>query len=304
MRAYVAARMEDQSDARQVRDALREFRVEVHAKWIDMPVKGDAATDDDRRAAQAMDLEDVTASDVLVLWKPRSTHRASTTGGHHVEVGYALALGKPVFVIGAGENVFHWHPAVRVCDSIHAACLAIARLTPEDFVPNPQAIDSYQRWTLKPAKYPDAGKGTGRSIAYAVTGLGGETGELIEKVNLYLKAEFQARNKLDHSDPTVVAEGVALGTVIDALMRAADACKKLEDVKREIREGRMKLPDMGPFPSASLDAVNKELGDVAWYNARLPNELGLKASTVLATNVDKLEKRIVKGTLHGKGDER
>lgn len=298
MRAYVAARMEDQSDARQVREALREFGIEVHAKWIDVPMKGDAATDEERIQAQAMDLADVVASDVLVLWKPRSVHRSPTTGGHHVEVGHALALGKPVFVIGAGENVFHWNPAVRVCETIREACASVARLSPEDFLPNPQAIDSYQRWTLKPAKYPDAGKRTGRSIAYAVAGLVGETGELVEKILGYLDAELAALG--GDGRP----ETVGLVQVTSALRKMAEACRPLEDLKREIRERRMNLPDMGPFPQGLLDAVNKELGDCAWYHARLPDELGLKSSTVLSTNVDKLEKRIVKGTLHGKGDER
>ena len=303
----MAARMENQREAREIRHALRQADVRVDAAWIDETPSTEKTTDEDRQRRLFMDLGDVTESDVLVLFKPSGLHRSSTTGGHHVEVGYALALGKPVFVIGSRENLFHWHPSVRECDSTEAAVGAILALGPEDFVPNPQSVDSYQKWTLKPAKYPDAGKGTGRAICYAVTGLGGETGELIEKISSYLKSEFDHLMKSrisDFGDKKVVDEISALGTIIDALARVSDACKKLEDLKREIREGRMNLPDMRAFPQELVSPVNKECGDVAWYQARLPNELGLKSSFILQTNVDKLEKRIVKGTLHGKGDER
>ena len=41
-------------------------------------------------------------------------------GGKHVETGMALVLGRPVFVIGRKENIFHWHPAVRVFADLDA----------------------------------------------------------------------------------------------------------------------------------------------------------------------------------------
>lgn len=297
MRAYVAARMENQRDASEIRDTLRRHDIEVVAKWIDeRPANRDDSIEDKRRRLH-MDLSDVADSDVLVLFKPQDTHR-STTGGHHVEFGWALALGKPAFLVGTRENLFHWHENVVECDTVDAAAQAILSMRPDDIKPNPRSIDSYQQWTLKPAKYPDAGKGTGRAIAYAITGLGGETGELIEKVLGYLRGEFIALGGDSGAD------AVGLGQIIGALSQVATACEKLEDLKREIREGRMKLPDMRPFPEDLLTPVKKELGDVAWYTARVPNELGMSCSEVLRANVEKLEGRIVKNTLHGRGDER
>jgi hypothetical protein len=38
----------------------------------------------------------------------------------------ALALGRPVFVIGRKENIFHWHPAVRVFADLDALMAHLA----------------------------------------------------------------------------------------------------------------------------------------------------------------------------------
>jgi hypothetical protein len=51
--------------------------------------------------------------DVLLLLKPVASHR-TTTGGHHVETGVALAMGMPVVLLGERENVFHHHDTVTV----------------------------------------------------------------------------------------------------------------------------------------------------------------------------------------------
>ena len=41
-------------------------------------------------------------------------HFRSGRGGRHVEFGLAIAWGKPVYLVGERENVFHWLPQVRV----------------------------------------------------------------------------------------------------------------------------------------------------------------------------------------------
>lgn len=47
-----------------------------------------------------------------------------------------------------------------------------------------------------------------------------------------------------------------------------------------------------------------ELGDVLWYIARIHDELGLSLYETAIDNVDKLNKRLDKGTIHGDGDDR
>jgi nucleoside 2-deoxyribosyltransferase len=71
----------------------------------------------------AADLHDIDQSDLLVAITAKAVNERGGSGGRHVETGYAIALGKPVVVVGEPENVFHrlgsactivptWHEAV------------------------------------------------------------------------------------------------------------------------------------------------------------------------------------------------
>lgn len=51
-------------------------------------------------------------------------------------------------------------------------------------------------------------------------------------------------------------------------------------------------------------AVVKELGDTLWYIAAISRYLGVPLSEVASINLDKLESRTQRGTMHGEGDER
>lgn len=55
------------------------------------------------------------------------------------------------------------------------------------------------------------------------------------------------------------------------------------------------------FPQEQLE---KEMGDVLWYVARILDECGIPFERMLAGNIDKLRKRKINGTLCGSGDER
>lgn len=48
----------------------------------------------------------------------------------------------------------------------------------------------------------------------------------------------------------------------------------------------------------------KELGDVLWYVNQIASEIGVPLQYVAQTNIDKLEGRVERGTLHGSGDNR
>lgn len=61
--------------------------------------------------ASVMDVEDVEKAD-LVLCVTGDRH---SRGGKHAEVGAALALGKPVLLLGPREMVHHYNPLVRTC---------------------------------------------------------------------------------------------------------------------------------------------------------------------------------------------
>ena len=75
----------------------------------------EVSTQEEVEAHAQMDLEDVEQADVVVLYTAGYVAEIGgldpvahnlTSGGRHVEVGYALAKGKPVIVIGPLENIF------------------------------------------------------------------------------------------------------------------------------------------------------------------------------------------------------
>lgn len=50
--------------------------------------------------------------------------------------------------------------------------------------------------------------------------------------------------------------------------------------------------------------IKKELGDQLWYIASMCDTLGLKMEDVASGNIEKLQGRRDRGTLHGSGDNR
>lgn len=62
--------------------------------------------------------------------------------------------------------------------------------------------------------------------------------------------------------------------------------------------------DNGIVTPQRKKALVKELGDVLWYLAAICNELNVTLETVAKTNLKKLQSRKIRGTLHGKGDNR
>lgn len=67
----------------------------------------------------------------------------------------------------------------------------------------------------------------------------------------------------------------------------------MELLKKQVRDGHL-----------DRENLKKELGDVAYYWARLCLAHGLRPSEVLACNVEKIESRRARGVLRGSGDNR
>ncbi|MBN2305763.1 MAG: nucleoside triphosphate pyrophosphohydrolase family protein [Anaerolineae bacterium] len=79
---------------------------------------------------------------------------------------------------------------------------------------------------------------------------------------------------------------------------AGEAGEVAEKVKKVLRDNG------GNFDAAAVAAIQKELGDVLWYVARLAAELGLDLEQVAADNLAKLASRKARGAISGSGDER
>lgn len=60
----------------------------------------------------------------------------------------------------------------------------------------------------------------------------------------------------------------------------------------------------GQFFAPDIQAIAMELGDVLWYAANLAHVLGYKLSDIAQLNIDKINSRMERGTLHGEGDNR
>ena len=98
MRAiYVAGPFSERHRLGQVRDELRFRSFAVTSRWLDPEWTKFKDAD-----TAVIDLEDLEAADMVLAF----TEQESTRGGMMVEIGYALASGKPVVVIGPRRNNF------------------------------------------------------------------------------------------------------------------------------------------------------------------------------------------------------
>ena len=92
------------------------------SSWIDGNHPGST-----RREQAENDLRDVRAAAAVVLWLPK----ASTSGGLWFEMGYAVAMGKPVIVVpcaGVPLPVFVAVRTVKVALTLESAARCLARV--------------------------------------------------------------------------------------------------------------------------------------------------------------------------------
>lgn len=116
---YLAGRFEDQARLRGWRDVLQTVGVRVTSRWLDEPAVGPDYADALFPDIAKYDLDDLDAADAFVLLNDTRVH-GTGRGGRHVETGYAYAKLKPIFLVGARENVFHWLPWVQVLPNLWA----------------------------------------------------------------------------------------------------------------------------------------------------------------------------------------
>lgn len=116
MKVYLAARFSRLAELNGYRAELEALGIEVTSRWLrgghewsgvpdhDIPIGAQA-----RFAAE--DLEDIDAADVVVCFT-EAPGTGPARGGRHVEMGYAIARGKTVLIVGHRENVFCCLPSV------------------------------------------------------------------------------------------------------------------------------------------------------------------------------------------------
>ena len=137
MKIYLAAAYARREQMQHVAHRLEQAGHHVTSRWINRD-SGDAAAIDAcpipghyRAAAGEIaqaDLDDIKAANLLIAvtesapeYQPLEKDRTSR-GGRHVELGYALALGKKAAIVGPLENIFcalarvyHYHTLDDLC---------------------------------------------------------------------------------------------------------------------------------------------------------------------------------------------
>jgi nucleoside 2-deoxyribosyltransferase len=114
MKIYLAATYSRHAEMRGYRSELQNLGHKVTSRWIDvggevMGAAGLASVPATGAGYAEHDLEDIRAADVVIVF----TDVPSSTGGLHVELGYAFGLGKQVIISGPRTNVFHALPEAK-----------------------------------------------------------------------------------------------------------------------------------------------------------------------------------------------
>lgn len=122
---YLAARIRRRDELIAHAAELQAAGIGVTSSWLTMPVPSDWNSSVWQDLAR-VDREDVLRADGLVLFAEPERDGGS---GRHVEFGMALALGKPIIVVGRVENLFQRLPEVRVVEDWPAALALLTQPT-------------------------------------------------------------------------------------------------------------------------------------------------------------------------------
>jgi nucleoside 2-deoxyribosyltransferase len=110
IRVYLAAPFQLQRQAIDLMGGLHLQGIGCTSRWL---VAEETNSDEWARN----DLADVAEADVFVALNPEGW-RSAGTGGRHVEFGYALALRKPIVLVGVQSHIFHHISSVVVVPAV------------------------------------------------------------------------------------------------------------------------------------------------------------------------------------------
>ena len=195
-------------------------------------------------------------------------------------------------------------------------------------------FNEYQRMALTTAMYPDRGN----NLTYPVLGLGGESGEICEKIRGKLRTDSERKALAKELGDilwytALVADelGVNLSqaapfgidTRLSPTPRGIDAYQEsrrrlstktdLVDIALSLagaaggvcdRVKKMSRDDGGTLTDARRAAILGDLGGVLRCVAAMATELGESLEWIAEMNVEKLASRKRRGTITGDGDDR
>ena len=100
MKVYIAAPWQLRDEAQALGGRLIAAGMIITSNWLEEPEMSFDAE------SATTDLNDIEASDALVLLNPAGWE-SKGTGGRHFECGYAHARGLSVGILGVRSNIFH-----------------------------------------------------------------------------------------------------------------------------------------------------------------------------------------------------
>lgn len=111
MKVYLAGRYEERNRIQSLSQALVDAGAVITSTWHQIDYVKEfshryTADSDFLNFCANKDLRDIRRADALICFGP-SYPGGSNSGGRHVELGYALGLGKKIVFVGEPENVFH-----------------------------------------------------------------------------------------------------------------------------------------------------------------------------------------------------
>lgn len=118
MKVYLAGRFSRRAEFAAIAAQLTNVGIEVTSRWLAESdhMTFDKLTDQERSDRAYYDQEDIIECDVFVSFG-ETPEVGYNSGGRHVEFGMALALGKPILLLGHRENVFHYFPYITFSDA-------------------------------------------------------------------------------------------------------------------------------------------------------------------------------------------
>lgn len=122
IKAYIASRLSRKDEMQEIADRLRIVDIENISSWVTgahdyVGVPDDRIPVADQANFAQEDLREIRQADMFLVFTDKPG-RGGSRGGKHVEMGFALAIGKPIVIIGPLENIFYSWASVQK-DSRH-----------------------------------------------------------------------------------------------------------------------------------------------------------------------------------------
>jgi NTP pyrophosphatase (non-canonical NTP hydrolase) len=148
-------------------------------------------------------------------------------------------------------------------------------------------LNEYQDAASATAIYPNRGK----NVIYPLLGLIGEVGEVVRKIQTAIDlGEIQLTSPI--------------ASIILRILDVASANGETAELLKKSIRGEVVECIAECTVRTDKSAIEKELGDVLWYESQLAQELGISLDHVGVGNITKLKDRLERGVVHGSGDNR